>query len=174
MTTTRKRKPTTARRKPATRRRVSRGLSGTQVDAVQAKWLERGMWLAGGIGVLGAGYLVVKKTYTALIKEPVRVKQINESAVVGTPAYFASQFELAFHPSGKKWVSDYVGDGTDEVKVLALLKMIPSRNIYEQMLKSYSIQTDGRKFGDDLKDEMTSLWGNSDYDSALSIISKYR
>ena len=157
-------------RSRSTRRRSTRALSGTLTDEVQAKWLNRGMWAAGGLLMIGGTYLLGKKAYQETIGEAREAKQISQTVVNGKPAFYAQQLQIAFNPSGNQTVSDWFGDGTDEQRVLQLLREIPDVETYQDTVKSYSILTGGRNLNTDLKDEMTSTWGNEDYQAALAIL----
>jgi hypothetical protein len=148
--------------------------AGTETDKVQALWLNRLAWLAGGTAAVGGSYLLGRKVVGELFTEPRFERTLEQSTIMQTGAWFADQFEMAFHPSGNKTVSDWFGDGTDEDRVLELLRLIPSREVFAECVKKYEILNPGRNFFTDLKTELTSIWGNSDYNKALEIINRLK
>jgi len=164
-------KRTPSRRAAPRRKRSTRpGLGATDMDDLKAKWLDRLLVAATGMGVVGGGYLLVKKLYKGTVGEIQYNKQLTQTTESGRPAFYANQLQIAFHPSGSQTMSDWFGDGTDEEKVLSILRDIPDAETYAETVRAYSTLTGGRKLNEDLKDELTSIWGNEYYDQALQIL----
>lgn len=161
--------PRSRRRSAGSPARRRTGLGNTNMEDMKAKWIDRLLIAGTSVGVVAAGYLGIKKLYKSTVGEIVYNKQLTQVTQSGKPAYYANQLAIAFSPSGSERVSDWFGDGTDENAVLAILKDIPSAAVYNDMTKSYHTLT-GRKFNEDLRSELTSIWGNEDYLAAMKII----
>ena len=167
MATTRKR---TTKRKASTRRRSSRPLAGPSFDETNAAARTALYWLMGGTVSAIALYVLGKKAYKETVGEYRENRSQQMATQDGTAAFFANQLRIAFHPSGSETVSDWFGDGTDEEKVKQLISEIPSAKVYRETVHQYSILTGGRNLNADLGSELTSIWGNEDYDEVLSLL----
>ncbi len=176
MATARKKKRVTG--KPATtkgrvtarRKRRKSGLSGAATDQVKAEWINRLAWVGGGVGAAVLGVWGVKQLWKGTVGEIRQNNAIAETTVDGRPAYFANELSIAFHPSGSQTMSDFFGDGTDEQRVLALLRQVPSRRVWEQTISAYNKLNKGRNLTEDLEDELTNFLGNEDWDAARNIL----
>ncbi len=176
MATARKKKRVASRpatkSRPTTRRKRRRksGLAGPATDQVKAEWINRLAWVGGGVGAAVLGVWGAKQLWKSTVGEIRQNNAIAETTVDGRPAFFANELAIAFNPSGSQTMSDFFGDGTDEEKVIALLRQIPSRRVWEQTIAAYSKLSKGRNLTKDLQDELTSFLGNEDWDTARQIL----
>jgi hypothetical protein len=122
--------------------------------------------------VLGTGGLIwwaAKSLFKNTVGEIKQQSAEKQTTTVGKAAYYAEQLWIAFNPSGNGILSDWVGDGTDEAKALETLKAIPDRKTYTEVQKAYKALY-RRDLNTDLKSELTSVFGNEDYDMAIKIL----
>src|SRR5690349_24782267 len=105
-----------------------------------------------GIGVGGTiGYLLLRwnRNSKANIEE-------NKSYKEGEPAYYAKKLKMAF---------DYTW-GTDEEAIREVMKAIPSRSLFKQVMESYQSISKGDNLMRDLADELQP----SEYSEMLTIL----
>ena len=121
------------------------------------------------LGTGGLVFLAGKTLFKKTVGEIKEQSALKQTTTVGKGPYFAEQLQLAFTPSSNSTVSRYFGDGTDEAGVLKTLRDIPDKKTWLETQRAYKILYD-RTLNDDLKDELTSVWGNEDYNAAVQII----
>lgn len=135
----------------------------TSLDNLKVVALNVGFYAGAALLLGGGGFLAVRSLVRAIRERSAE----NDSSMDGRPAYWAGQLIAAFNPSG--WSTP---DGTDEELVFATLRAIPTKAMWAKVQKAYRDLTNGHSLDQDLRDELTSIWGNSDYMTALQILNQ--
>lgn len=117
-----------------------------------------------GVALVGVAGIYVVGTYTAeKIKEVQASNAENATGTQGSASSFAARLLAAMD-----------GPGTDEEIVLAVLREIPSAAVYIDVITAYARLSGGQNLNAVLRDELTSFYGNEDYEAALSILHSKR
>ena len=116
--------------------------------------------LIGALGLLGLGAvaLLTRSYYLRGRKNQAE----KDAATEGHPATYAKLLYMAFENDNS------FGWGTDEDLVFRVIRVIPSMDMYEKVIREYRDLTKGRSLNADLSSELSS----GDYSRVVAMLSQ--
>ena len=111
------------------------------------------VYTAGSVLLVGGGIWLI----STLVKKAIANKEENSSFEEGTTATYAKGIKMAFENDG--W------PGTNVMELRRILRTIPSREVFEDVGKSYK-----KLYGQNLLKDMSDELQSSEYNEMLNII----
>lgn len=118
-----------------------------------------------GLGLAAVALALVGYKYSkAAIQEIQQGNTESSTTTAGSSAYFAARLIAAFDRTGFE-----IWDGTDEELAFQVAREIPSAAVYKDVMRDYQRLT-GKNLNEVAREELTSVFGNEDYDTWLAIL----